>query len=470
MPDLSIPPRHDRPGARRGAPGRTLFRAGAAAGALLIAVTVGAVVASGAPAAPTPTAPTPATPAPTVPTAATPEPVSGLLHVPLDHDQPDGPGVDLYYELGAPFDRALPTVLVVSDGQQFFLRRGAMRDLQESLFGAGLNLVGLVGRGLDPAVLPHALGRDGKPDWEKAWRLFRSAQWIEDLDALRVHLVGRKGRILLFGQSGGALLTREYLARHGERAIRAVTVVPPDPFLVGELGLATDRFWEEIGAASPGACELMRQALARYASDRVTLAITLQRQNLFVPPDRIQAERLRLIAALASGDTDSYNKARVDYQVEEARAFLDLPEGAPVRVREYELFQPSGGLARLKEAGFHPDLETQRAFAAPFLDLLEKGRIPAPALDRRAFARLRAEVLVIAGRFDHTVDYRTAMAEATGYRNGRLFLADDDHMLGRLKEGGSLRDLVGGFLRGGFDGAGYRAAEAAAATKRFVEP
>ncbi|HUD71551.1 MAG TPA: hypothetical protein VMQ62_06275 [Dongiaceae bacterium] len=409
------------------------------------------------------------TTAPGPPAATGAEPPGGLLRVPLDHEQPGGPTIELYYEFGAPFDPALPTVLVVGDGQQFYLRRGALRELQESLFGPGLNVVGLVGRGSDTSVSPHALGADGKPDWVTAWRLFRSAQWIEDLDALRARLVGRKKPVLLYGQSGGALLVREYLARHGDRVLRAMTVVPPDPFLVGEFGLATDRFWEEIGATGPETQETMRQAMTRYASDRVTLALTLQRQNFFTPPDQIHAERRRLIAALAGGDTDAYAKARVAYQVEEVKALLDLPDGVPARVREYELFQPSGGLARLEEAGFHPDLEVQRAFAAPLLALMNSGRIPAPALDRRGFGRLDAEVLVVAGRWDHTVDYRTAMADATGYRNGRLFLADDDHMMGRLKEGGRLRDLAGAFLRGGFDSPGYRAAETAAASNRFVE-
>lgn len=470
MPDQSIPPRHDRPGARRGAPGRTLFSLGAALLALGAAATSPLPAQPATPPAPaTPTAPaTPSDP----PDAAAPaaEPASGLLRVPLDHERPDGPSIELYYEMGASFDRRLPTVLVVADGQQFYLRRGALADLQKRLFGPGLNVVGLVGRGSDPSVAPQALGADGKPDWEKAWRFFRSAQWIEDLDALRVRLVGKKGKVLLFGQSGGALLVREYLARHGDRVLRAMTVVPPDPFLVGEFGLATDRFWEEIGAGGGEVQDLMRQAMTRYENDRVTLALTLQRQNFFVPPDQIQAERRRLIAALAAGDTDAYTKARVAYQVEVVRALLDQPEGVPARVREYELFQPSGGLARLEQPAFHPDLEVQRAFAAPLLDLQARGKIEAPRLDRSGFHRLEAEVLVVAGRWDHTVDYRTAMAAATGYRHGRLFLAADDHMLGRLKDQDRLRDLTGAFMRQGFAGAGFRAAETAAASVRFVEP
>jgi len=460
VPDLSIPPRHDRPGAPGGAPGRTVFRLFAL---LAIAVVTGAAA---NPSSRTVVAkPPPAAGA----QPRAPEPIGGALRVPLDHQQTSGPTVELYYELGAPFDRSLPTILVVADGQQFYIRRGAMADLQARLFGPGFNVVGLVGRGLTPEVVKAVPTTTGRPDWERAWQLFRAAQWIEDLDDLRATLVGRRGRVLLFGQSGGGLLVRQYLAVHGDHVSRAVTVVPVEPFLVGELGLMTDRFWEEIGAGGHELQDAMETAITRFGSDRPTLAMTLQRQNFFVPPERINEERARLIHALAAGDTDAYARARDEYQVPEAKGLLELPEGIPSRVRMYEFFQPSGGLARLAGGGFHPDLENQRNFAAPLLDLLARGRIDAPALDRSGFHRLATEVLVIGGRWDHTVDYRTVYVQAAGYAHGALFLADDDHMLGRLKEGGDLARLSAAFLRDGPESEGWRDAVAQAAPLRFLE-
>jgi len=470
VPDLSIPPRHDRPGAPSGAPGRTILRQVAALA--IAAATVAATRAAAVPPAP-PAGATPLAPPPSEAPTQAPEPIGATIRVPLDHAQPSGPMIGLYYELGAPFDRDLPTVMVVADGQQFYVRRGAMSGLQASLFGSGVNvvgLVGLVGRGATPEAVKAALGADGRPDWETAWRLFRAAQWVEDLEELRATLVGRRGRVLLFGQSGGSLLVRQYLAIHGDRVRRAVTAAPVEPFLVGELGLATDRFREEIGAGGSDLHDAMQAAIARFGSDRVTLAMTLQRQNFFVPPDRIEEERARLIRALAAGDTDAYARARDEYQVAEVKALLDLPEGIPSRVRLYELFQPSGGLDRLAEGGFRPDLENQRTFAAPLLDLLARYRIEAPALDRAPFHRLDTEVLVIGGRRDHTVDYRTVIAQAAGYAHGTLFLAEDDHMLGRLREGGDLARMTAVFLRDGPASEAWHEALARAAPLRFVEP
>jgi hypothetical protein len=51
-------------------------------------------------------------------------PLGRTVSVPFDHDRPGEGRFDLYYELGAPFDPALPTVLLVADGQQFSLREG----------------------------------------------------------------------------------------------------------------------------------------------------------------------------------------------------------------------------------------------------------------------------------------------------------------------------------------------------------
>jgi hypothetical protein len=232
VPDLSIPPRHDRPGAPRGAPGRTVSRLVAALA--IAAATIAAAATSPRPVWSPQPAPSPrvvlspqAVP-PSPPVEATPsdvrpaeapaaEPIGAIIRVPFDHGQASGPTIELYYELGAAFDRDLPTVLVVADGQRFYIRRGAMSELQASHLGPGFNVVGLVGRGLTPEAVKAALQPDGRPDWETAWRLFRAAQWIEDLEDLRATLVGRRGRVLLFGQSGGSLLVRQYLAVHGDR-------------------------------------------------------------------------------------------------------------------------------------------------------------------------------------------------------------------------------------------------------------
>ncbi len=450
MPDTPIPPGHDRPGAPRRAPGFFSSRRRAAICGLLIVLGGFSPI--------------------VVRAEEGTEPITRSLLVPLDHAEPHGARAALDYELGAPFDPAKPTVLVIADGQQFYVRKGAMAGLQKEEFGPEFNVVGIIGRGATPAFIEAARNGDGTPDWMSAWRLFRSDQWIEDIEAVRVDLLGRRGKVMLYGASGGAFLVHQHLARHGEYVSRAFTACPVDPFEVGALGLNSDRFWDEIGATDPALHEALKSALARHAEDRATLIMTLQRQNFFVPPERLQAERADLIRAVAAGDEERYARARKEYQVEEVRAFFEAKEGIPIRVREYELFFPAGALDRLRSTeAVYPDLENQRNFAAPLLALQAESRIPAPAIDRSAPHRLETEVFVLAGRWDHTVDYRTAVALAARYPRGTLFLADDDHMFASLKESGARDDLLRSSLHDGGASARLRAALAKAAPHRWTE-
>jgi pimeloyl-ACP methyl ester carboxylesterase len=391
------------------------------------------------------------------------------VRVPLDHDQPRGPQGTLDYELGAPFDPAKPTVLVVADGQQFYVRHGRMATVQED-FGAAFNVVGLFGRGATPQFLDAAVGPDGATDWERAWRLFRSAQWIDDLEAVRVDLLGKNGRVLLYGASGGGLLVQEYLARHPEHIVRAFTACAVNPYDEGRLGFLSDRFWDEIGAQDPGLHAALQRALERHRADRAMVIMTLQRQNFFVPPDRLAEARATLISALDAGDDEAYAAARRDYQVEAVSGFFDSKEGIPTRVRLYELFQPSGSEGALADrTRVFPDLENQRNFAAPLLELLRAGKIPPPRLDFEALHRVSAEVMILSGRLDHTVDYRAAIALAAAYPRGMLFLADDDHMFARMKEDHSRDRLMQAFLLHGPGSAPFRAALEAASAHRWTE-
>src|SRR3954467_153852 len=82
----------------------------------------------------------------------TAQPVGATLRVPLDY-QHRGLGTGtIYYELGAKFDRQKPTVFVVSDGQQFYVRKGRVSEIQKS-FCPSFNVVGVVGRAESPSIV-----------------------------------------------------------------------------------------------------------------------------------------------------------------------------------------------------------------------------------------------------------------------------------------------------------------------------
>jgi pimeloyl-ACP methyl ester carboxylesterase len=399
-------------------------------------------------------------------------PAAGLgktIEVPLDHHPPERGSASLYYEFGAPYDPKKPVVLVIADGQQFYVRRGAMAAIQKERFGNGVNVVGIVGRGATKPFRDAALGEGGRPDWEKAWRIFHSGQWVEDIEAVRLAVAGPRGEVLLYGVSGGALLVHEYLARHGEHVRRAFTAAAPDPFHEGQLGLNSDRFWQEVGTHDPTLQASLLDVLRRQAADRPRILITLQRQNCFVPPEKLQQARADLIRALAAGDSRRYAEARKAYQVDIVHAFFESPEGIPIRVREFEFFCPSDALARLKDKGVYPNHENTYNFARPLVDLCAAGKIPEPSLDLTRLHRLRTEVLVLAGRWDHTVDYRTSIALTACYPRSYLFIADDDHGFGKFTKSGAMAKLLRAFLASGLSSKDWQTALKSAAPHRWRE-
>jgi pimeloyl-ACP methyl ester carboxylesterase len=391
------------------------------------------------------------------------------LEVPLDHKASRLGHTPLYYEFGAPYDPAKPVVFVIADAQQFYLNKGSVARLQQTHFGDGFNVVGIVTRGATPEFIHAAVDANGKPDWQKAWRIFRSEQYVDDIDAVRQAVVGKQGQILLFGQSGGAMLVHEYLAKHGAHVRRAFTASAVNPFLEGELGLNSDRFWEEIGQEDPALQTLLQDALKHYADRRPALVMTLQRQNFFVPKERLSAERAALIRALAAGDDHRFEEAQKAYQVPEITRFFDSPEGIPICVREFEFFYPSGARERLKSGGFYPDQENVYNFAKPLVELCEAGKIPPPAFDTPKLHTLRTEVLMLSGRWDHTVDYRSAIALSASYPHHLLFLAEDDHQFFKMTQSGDYYRLLRAFLASGLQSQPLRDALTRAAPLRWAE-
>lgn len=395
--------------------------------------------------------------------------IGGEVTVPLDHRAPAGPSASLRYELGAAFDAAKPTVFVIADAQQFYARAGAMPALQASLFGDGFNVVGIPGRATTPAFLRASRDADGRTDWRAAWRIFNSAQWVEDIEAVRRQLLGEHGKVLLYGRSGGAFLIHQYLALHGEHVERAWTQAPLNPYIAAGLGLRADHFWDEIGAYDPASQGLLRQALARAPGERARWLRILQRQNFFVPLARRDEERARLIRAMAAGDTAVIEAAGKAYQVDEVARMMAAPEGVAILVRLYEFEAPFIARAQPPDDGIHPGEETFRDQVRPLRWLEEQGLIAPVAFDPAPLHRLDAEVFVLAGRHDHTADYRASIALSALYPRGRLFIADDTHVFEAMNRQGHAIRLLRAFLAHGADSADYRAAESAADALRWRE-
>jgi len=377
------------------------------------------------------------------------DPIGRTLKVPLDHRHPERGEGSIYYELGAPFDPGKPTVLVVADGQQFYVRRGSVAELQERLFGDGFNVAGIVGRGFADDIVNAAVPDPARVDWAAAYTLFNAGQWVGDIDAVRRDLLGDDGEALLYGASGGGFLLHQYLAAHGRFIRRAFSQCAVMRSIEADLGINHDHFWEEIGRQGGDLQRRLLGALKSRPERRPEIIRILQRQNFFVAPDGLAAARAAAIDAIARDDASVLQRYREEYQVDAIAELLESPRGVPIRVRIYESVQPIVGRLSIFPEAIYPNIENEAFVAAPLLRFHEAGGIPAPEFDLAALRDIDTEMFILAGRRDHTVDYRSQIALAHAYRNATLFMADDDHMFARLGAAGLHDSLARTFLRYG---------------------
>lgn len=396
-------------------------------------------------------------------------PLGRTINVPLDYKNPKLGRAPLYFEFGAPYEKSKPTIFIIADGQQFYVRRGAVAQLQQALFGDAFNVVGIVTRGSTQEFIKATLDGSGQPDWAKAWRIFNSAQWINDIESVRRSVVGDKGKVLLYGRSGGAYLIHQYLAKYGSHVQRAFTQSVVNPLLNRELNIPLDTFWEELGAQDPSLQTALRQALDQHPGERIEILLALQRQHFYVAADKLPAARAELIHTLAASDMRKYEEAKKEYEVEGVMKLSESPEIIPQDVRVLEFLYPSGAFQRIGGEGIYPLLETQHHFISPLLTLLAEGKIDLPAFDTLPAHSLAAEVFVLAGRWDEAVDYRTAIALAYLYPRHHLFIADDNHVLGKLTESGTSSRLIQAFMKFGLDGPEFKSALDASKAHRWTE-
>lgn len=376
-------------------------------------------------------------------------PLGRTIQVPLDYARPGAGKAPLYFETGAVFDTAKPTVFIISDGQQFYVTRGSVSNLQKQIFGTDFNVVGIVGRGFSEDFTRVALDSTGHPDWLKAWQIFHSAQWVEDIESVRREVLGDNGKVLLYGASGGATLVHEYLMKHGSHVTRAYTESAADPELNCELGISIDRFWEEIRAADPALQTTLLEALIQHPAERTSILMTLQRQHFFVSAEKLPAARAEFIRELAKGDIAYFERVQKEYQVDAILGLFNSETGMPISVRELEFIYPTGAFQRLRTDRVDPYIESEYSFLRPLVDLITAGKIPAPGFKLSAAHGLNTEVFILAGRWDEAVDYRTSIALGNSYPAHELFIADDNHVFGKLNASGFHSGLIRTFLKYG---------------------
>lgn len=384
--------------------------------------------------------------------------------VPLDHAEPDGRRIELSYLVVDALEPKRPTVFVVADGQQFYVRPDVLPTYR-ALFGGSVNIVGIAGRGTCGELLAE-LGDPASGDWAKAYRLLQFRQWTADIDAIRRELLGREGRAMIYGVSGGGQLAHQYLATYGHSVSQCYTEAAVFSLLEARLGLQHDRFWSEI---EDDERDWLRKALAARPERRELYAQLLQRQNFFIEPDALPAARRALIAAIRDEDEPALDRAAEEFQVHALNRMMSSPASWAIRVRQYEFVQPLAAVQLRSPDELRPDIENSIMWARPLLELHERGEIGVPDVDMRAWHSVEAEVTVVAGRYDHTCDYRSQIALASHYPNHCLLLLNDDHRMQRWKKSAGTREALLQAWPHGFAHASFKAALAKIEPLRWRE-
>ena len=377
------------------------------------------------------------------------------VSVPLDHFRPGEGQVELEYEWGAPYRSELPTVLLVADAQQFYVRPGAAADLQAKLFGPNLNVLALFGRASSPMVLDF-VRPNGAVDWTRAARVLNIHQWIADIRSA-VDALGLQPRQLgLYGRSGGADLVLRFLAMYPARAGRAYVQAAVTHDLAARWGLSADHFWEQLTNIDPKRAERLASYLVNAPQARREAVLLLQRQNFYEALDNLSAARAALIDTIVSQDRVGIADFRRRYQLDAIEALHAKGENlSPVRLHE---FSRAYDQWRKTAAPIRPDIESIFYYAEPVDRALYDVNVPTPPPGLEGLRQTTAEVLIVAGRHDHTADYRAQIGLAGLLPRSELLLLDDDHVFKRLGSSGHHAALLQGFFSGGLASPAFKSA------------
>lgn len=378
--------------------------------------------------------------------------LSFSLPAPIDHDSAAQGTFPLACEWGAAPDPRRRTIVLVADAQQFYLRPGGAARIQTQLFGSSVNVLSIVGRSrsdvLQPIIMPA-----GKTDWNLAYRLLNWTQWARDLALVIDRLSLERTGLGLYGRSGGAHLIHEFLTQRPATRARVFVQAAVNSALDARWGLGADRFWDEFSSKDAVVARALMSWLVQHPERRRDLVLILQRQNFFETLEGLPAARLKAIQAIESGDEATLRDMRARYQVDALEQMKASLEGVGAAVRLYEFAAPRAD-PRGDPNRLAPDIEASYYYAAPLAD---PGYRPhAPAADWERLRIQESELLQVAGRYDHTCDYRTQIGLNGLTRNSHLLILDDNHVFQRWEATKREPAFLQAWFAGGWNSADFQ--------------
>lgn len=353
-----------------------------------------------------------------------------IILCPVDHKMPEGTTFNLEYEFGNKFQPELPTIIVVSDAQQFYVRKGNMASIRKELFGNEYNVLGIIPRS-NNEKLREMVYVNGLIDWKKAYRIFSSYQMAYDIEFIRINLLNETDGVYLYGQSGGAYLITEYLSLFPDAPIEKVFIASAvNPAIQRKLSLLHDTFHDEFLSKYPSTKSKLDHIIAEKFFDRKLIANLIQRQNFFVARSDLDRSRIELIDKLYEKDHEYIDYLIKEYQIDTLNVILGSDHGIPIRVRIFEFIKPLSGLWNADNTRYYPDIENSLFIAEP---LFEAGIEAVENFNKTQLRKFEGEVFILSGRYDHIADYRASIYLGGIFPYCRLLIVEDDHMFASLK-------------------------------------
>ena len=374
---------------------------------------------------------------------------SQTINAPIDYRNVQKGHFKLEYEFGNEYNPKLPTVIVIADAQQFYVRKGRIKKIQNDLFGEKLNVLGLISRGNNEYLKQKiSLTKDGLTNWELAYQVFQSYQFVNDIELIRNEILNNGQDVYLYGQSGGAFLITEYLSMFPDADIKKVFLgASVNPVIEQKLGILHDNFQRDFLSKNESDKIKLDIILKQNFFDRKLVASLFQRQNFFVELPELNKTRSELINRLHLRDTIYINKLKKEYQIDTINSLFESEVGIPIRVRLSEFIYPILENWKNFQSSFYPDLENSYNIAYPIIKLNNKYNFHiSHGFNEELFRKFKGEVFILSGRYDHVADYRSSIYLNGLLENSSLLVVDDDHTFKSLKSNNSYAKLIKSFF------------------------
>jgi pimeloyl-ACP methyl ester carboxylesterase len=359
------------------------------------------------------------------------------ISVPLMYAHPELGNFQLYYETNSDFNPLKKTLFVLHDGQQHVSAAGTPDEYKKK-YQLDMNVVCMEHRGMPCSRVQYVFTENGV-DWRKAYDVFRSENVVEDIDRIRVDLLGGNGKIFLWGRSGGGILACQYLAGHSQYVDRASILVSSDNTQSTVLGQRANFF---LMLEREGMMQAYLEILKSPPVPEIEFLWILQRLGYdFLPSEKKQ---IQFIRSLREGDMSLYRAYVKKYNnVEEFMGRIQRQTPFST-IRIYELFFHALDLVSPKD----PTYGLFEPNARPLRGLVEKGDIlPKITNVRKALAAIGTEVLLVAARWDNIFPYEEMVNMNKNILHSRLVILDDLHMT--IKTDAFLSQLIKAFFKNG---------------------